>query len=281
MRKLLMYVFLVVPICVSAQNLIYNPGFDMTPWNAGWIKNLPAIGSIEQCDTTYYSVPRSCKIYVYVNGSASGSYGYADISQSMQPAVSCTCKVMLKYKQDCSDTPNYDNHISVYLVINGKDTKMWDKAGTTIYEGGWGLKEKIYTDNDTISGIKFSVYVVGPDHSGVYNSIYLWIDDVSIMGKVVPGVEEENQNSSASGGLKSQISIYPNPFVKTTNIRLQDSRLPDRQARFKINKIQIYDVSGKLVEETKDNTIGKNLKPGIYFVKVGNYNPVKIIKLRK
>lgn len=70
------------------------------------------------------------------------------------------------------------------------------------------------------------------------------------------------------------LKISPNPFVWQTIIQTLDTRLQtiDKQ-------IKIYDISGKLVEETENTVIGKNLKAGVYFVKFGNSESVKVIKL--
>ena len=77
-----------------------------------------------------------------------------------------------------------------------------------------------------------------------------------------------------------------NLCVGSTIVRFEDSRLQIKDCR-----IQVYDMAGRLVEERnvelkdcklkiEDCKIGKNLRAGIYFVKVKGYEPTKIIKLR-
>lgn len=78
---------------------------------------------------------------------------------------------------------------------------------------------------------------------------------------------EETQDSN----LKGQILISPNPFVRTAGVR---------GSGLGIGKIWVYDISGKVVEETNGTTIGKTLEAGIYFVKVGNSELMKIVKLK-
>ncbi|MDD5528744.1 MAG: T9SS type A sorting domain-containing protein [bacterium] len=85
------------------------------------------------------------------------------------------------------------------------------------------------------------------------------------------GVEENNSKCLI---LNAKLEAKPNPFVAFTVISEQLS------VKDKETKIQIYDVSGKLIEETKDNIIGKKLKSGVYFIKVNNYKPLKVVKLR-
>ncbi|MDD5529748.1 MAG: YCF48-related protein [bacterium] len=90
---------------------------------------------------------------------------------------------------------------------------------------------------------------------------------------------------------KLNIEAKPNPFVQSTVVSYSASGgfRSAQQEKDKEIKIQVYDISGKLVEETKSNiitakagcSIGKNLKPGIYFVKVNDYKPLKIVKMKK
>ena len=47
-----------------------------------------------------------------------------------------------------------------------------------------------------------------------------------------------------------------------------------------VMSLQVYDVTGRLLQETRDNTVGKGLEAGIYFVKVKGHEPVKMVKLR-
>ncbi len=72
----------------------------------------------------------------------------------------------------------------------------------------------------------------------------------------------------------SPISIYPNPFIHTTAIRY--SLNENRNDLL----LTIYDLSGRLIETIESNTIGKNLKSGIYFLKIEGYKPVKLVKLK-
>jgi len=65
-----------------------------------------------------------------------------------------------------------------------------------------------------------------------------------------------------------KLEVYPNPFYSTISIRNR------------VESIRVYDLSGRLVETTNGNTIGKHLKAGIYFLKAEGYKPVKIVKLR-
>ena len=65
------------------------------------------------------------------------------------------------------------------------------------------------------------------------------------------------------------MKVFPNPFVCFTRISTPNTE----------DTIQIYDISGKLIENPRAKVVGKNLVGGIYFVKIKGYEPTKIIKI--
>jgi hypothetical protein len=76
-----------------------------------------------------------------------------------------------------------------------------------------------------------------------------------------------------------KLEVYPNPFIRSTIVRLEDYRLEDC-------KVRIYDVMGRLVEEKSKIknqnaklVIGKELPAGVYFVKAQRHKLTKIIKI--
>ena len=100
--------------------------------------------------------------------------------------------------------------------------------------------------------------------------IIAWTDSYS---EPVVGVLDESsgiENEQDYESNHSWIRIVPNPFTYCASVT----------GKSKTVRISIYDLSGRLVEESKDNTIGRNLKKGIYFVKIDDYKTVKIVKLR-
>lgn len=103
-------------------------------------------------------------------------------------------------------------------------------------------------------------------------------DDINI--KVI--LKEESDVVLAVNDLKKEnnISIYPNPANDVINI----------SADFTVNKIEVFDVSGRLVfktvgiahSKTDNKTINiSNIKSGIYFVKVYGKSGVFIKKITK
>lgn len=83
------------------------------------------------------------------------------------------------------------------------------------------------------------------------------------------GVEEESMVNN-----QRILTAYPNPFIKTTQLMINSKLLTEK------DKIQIYDISGNLVEEAKGNIVGKNLKAGVYFVRLDEYKLIKIVKMK-
>lgn len=96
------------------------------------------------------------------------------------------------------------------------------------------------------------------------------------------GIEENSK-------LKTQISkltAWPNPFCIATTIEFNVGNRSNLPAEGMDYSCKIYDISGKLIETHSINSmnsknsipIGKNLKSGIYFLKVDNFKPLKIVK---
>ena len=67
-----------------------------------------------------------------------------------------------------------------------------------------------------------------------------------------------------------RMTISPNPFRYTAEIQGMDQD----------QTIRIFDVSGRLIIEQNDKTIGAGLKEGVYFVHIDEFETEKIIKLR-
>lgn len=90
--------------------------------------------------------------------------------------------------------------------------------------------------------------------------------------EVVEGIEEINIQLP----ITYQLKIYPNPFVQYCSVA------PCGRSQEQVPTLQIYDLTGSLIKTTRSNTIGKELKPGIYFLKVKGPDNIemKVIKLK-
>jgi hypothetical protein len=103
-------------------------------------------------------------------------------------------------------------------------------------------------------------------------------DEIAWWESIFAGVSE-----SAYDAIPSTIKLacFPNPFHDMTEIHLLGDWERGRKGEV---EIQIYDVSGGLVESVKLTTgtcqLGAELKAGVYFAGVGNSPKQKIVKVK-
>ncbi|MBI4721489.1 MAG: T9SS type A sorting domain-containing protein [Candidatus Stahlbacteria bacterium] len=172
--------------------------------------------------------------------------------------------------------------VGIYIVDNyAYLSTMYIDADTGRVEGGLRV---VNISNPNIPVLLASYNPPGGDALDVYvqgDLIYVGAsyDGLIILRHITSGVEEKESRVESS-----ELKVFPNPFVKYTEVRGQRTE----------NRIQIYDIMGRLVEEERffadaqnDRAnaqndrlkIGKDLPRGIYFVKLKGYKPVKIIKM--
>ncbi|MDD5530524.1 MAG: T9SS type A sorting domain-containing protein [bacterium] len=99
-----------------------------------------------------------------------------------------------------------------------------------------------------------------------------WVDLGYHYGVSIIGVEEK-EVSPPEADQNLELKVAPNPFTTMTGIKWSKGGEGQK------NNIRIYDLGGRLVKTTNNNIIGTDLKPGIYFVKINNYKPIKIVKM--
>jgi hypothetical protein len=119
---------------------------------------------------------------------------------------------------------------------------------------------------------------------------YVYITDANlglfIFEFTAPAVEEGGNHQLATGNRR--LSIHPNPFTHNAVVEFgvhscqpeADEPLAQEFVDERPSALKIFDLGGRLVQETGGNTVGKGLEPGIYFLKAKGYEPVKIVKLR-
>jgi Tol biopolymer transport system component len=93
------------------------------------------------------------------------------------------------------------------------------------------------------------------------------------------GIEETERVNNQTGTIR----VYPNPFTTMVNIEYSGIRGVDKIS------MQVYDISGRLIKTLTTNNIslGADLSPGVYFLKVVNpgagmvkdHKLIKIVKL--
>ena len=87
-------------------------------------------------------------------------------------------------------------------------------------------------------------------------------------------VEELNTNESQASKSERKIIIYPNPTDDIVNVKLDNDE--------KVEHIEVLDITGKKVLESKNSSISiKRLSAGIFFIKVKTNTKIyssKVIK---
>ncbi len=81
------------------------------------------------------------------------------------------------------------------------------------------------------------------------------------------GIEEEEIRSLRR---EARIKARPNPFVSFTAV-------PGCEEEY----FAVYDIAGKQIGQHKGNMIGRNLPPGVYFIKrIRDYQVLRVVKIR-
>ena len=258
------------------QNVVFNPGFDMTPWDTGWTIETDTVTSgtcpsrvaQAQADTDIgSSLPNCCHLKTSVGLSSSSYYCAGSASaetkvyQIFDEIPSCSVKAQIKYfwtwnafMCEWIDTATVD------VKIGETWQTVWGKAPHSPWDTSWS-KLSIGV-NDTITGIMFRVKTL-INCSSIYSaslSFYFWIDDINI-GEV--DIEERDFS------IVKNLDVVPNPFLRYTKVKNVKQG----------TGIEIYDIMGKLVKKTYENIVGENLPAGIYFVKIKGYEPVRVTKI--
>ncbi|MCK4307543.1 T9SS type A sorting domain-containing protein [candidate division WOR-3 bacterium] len=288
MKKLLGFVILCIPLYVcGSDNLIFNPSFDMTPWDTGWTwDTLRTRGATDGSASSSVSVkeidsdispPNRCHLRTSSrasggSGDASGgnTSGEANVYQIFKEIKNpTTCKVHVRYWMLCYGyRPRGGNYgiCNIQLCINGEWQRIWE---TTVSSSDTSASGTTLVDNfvdGTVSGIKF--YCSSGASAGYlsegYSCVSFSVDDVYV-GET--GIEEDSRLQIAD----SKVEISPNPFIHSTTIKYH---LPTKS---KVS-LEIYDITGRtvktLVNEEKEagsyniSFDARGLSAGIYFVKL-------------
>lgn len=165
----------------------------------------------------------------------------------------------------------------VYCISSKTGSVIWEYFGqdTSAYGDVMDITTVKDVNGDSIDDVAAIIYG-GPFGGEVW----------CLSGKVY-GVEESDARDNIQD---VRLEISPNPFVGTTSIKYKNQNSEIKNFQF-----QIYDMSGRLIEVTKDNvitneagcSIGKDLRAGVYFIKVRDHlstckqnKPIKIVKLK-
>jgi hypothetical protein len=142
--------------------------------------------------------------------------------------------------------------------IDSSGTLRWGDAGlptcTTPDYQWWG--HVVIADGEGGAFVAWGDSRFPGPRAGVY---------VQRVGDDTAGVEE---------GLKARITgaelqAYPNPFVGHTRVVGRKSDV----------SLRVYDIMGRLVENSDEGVVGRRLPTGAYFVEAGGYEPVRVTKI--
>jgi len=153
----------------------------------------------------------------------------------------------------------------VFLMrVNANGDLIWEKT----YGGGY-CDEAWSVDITSTGGYIIAGYT---ESFGAGNyDVYL------IKTEPDPANIKEEETTRHTQPAKN-IKVYPNPF--TTAFSVKCSRISEEQ---KVN-LEIYNVSGRLIKSipltTRTLQLGKDLSPGVYFLKVNGVNIGKVVKVR-
>lgn len=144
-----------------------------------------------------------------------------------------------------------------------------DKDGN-IVATGWSFGAGYYTVKYNPSGsILWSsgfdaerAYGVAVDEYS--NIIVTGSPYITVKYRMVTGIEEKIITDNCN------IVVYPNPFITCATIRRIDE----------LEKLVVSDLAGRVVEIIEGAEFGKNLSPGVYFIRAKRCEPIKIVKLR-
>ncbi|MDD5528814.1 MAG: SBBP repeat-containing protein [bacterium] len=219
---------------------------------------------------------------VYVTGMSYTSATYYDCATIKYNSSGDTMWVRRydgpSHRGDGARALTLDNSGNVYVTGWSHDT-VTNADYLTIKYSSSGNEEWIQKYDGPINDQDNS-YAIALDNKGyVYvtgSSLGFTGFDYATIKYSCVGVEEEKSNIKNQ---KLNIQIFPNPFVSKTVVSGSSSGGFRSAQQGEETKIQIYDIAGKLVETTKDNIVGKNLKSGIYFARVNDSKPVKIVKM--
>lgn len=240
-----------------------------------WLRRYHGSDSTGQDEATALAIDNSGNIYVTGKSYNSGSnYDYLTIKyDSLGDTIWVRTYNGPGNGFDVARGVAVDNDGNVYVTGRSYDTTTGEDYAVVKYNNSGG-EEWVQRYNGPMNN-EDDAYAIAVDNKGyVYvtgaSSGLISYECATIKYSTV-GIEETDARSKMQD---ARLEVYPNPFVQTTSLKfnVQGSTFKD--------KITIYDISGKLVDKTTDNIIGKKLKAGIYFVKIKGYKPIKITKIK-
>lgn len=258
-----------------------DSGFTMSTWGNG----------LHTIDLTQYDV-----IVITVGSSWNTAYTQEEIDSLVSYYNQYNQRVVITGDMNfCEDTyiANSDNvafsdNLFDWLAESGGILIMGDNPGCNNYNIN-PLANAFYMTAGVAglspSDLYFTNFAVHPIFNGITEIYYRAAGEVAATtpAAAIAWTNVSNQPTIAAldefvgitGGQVgvvegSRMTISPNPFRHTAEINgINQSQT-----------IRIFDISGRLIVEQQENTIGTGLKEGVYFLCAEGFETEKIIKLK-
>ncbi|MCX6350534.1 MAG: T9SS type A sorting domain-containing protein [Bacteroidetes bacterium] len=219
-----------------------NEGYIWYKWNSNIDNGIPQNYTSLKWNGSTYAYDYKISEYYNTKGNfIEGKYEGWDTSNGKWSITSWT-KYAITYDSEGNIS---ESQGSTWDTTNSKwQVSTWTKYALT-YNGS-DLTQRIRTDWDNFGSGTFK-----NSYKEVYSDFY-YITSIAQLSKT-----------------NEKVSIYPNPFTSTTNLRISTT-----EAGMKNYELKIYDITGKAVHtqtlNTTAATLNLNLPAGIYFYQVNN-----------
>lgn len=252
MKKILMLIGFMLPIQVFAQ--VWVARYDGTTSGDG-----------------AYAIAVDDSGYIYVTGSSIDTTNFWNDYATIKYNTLGDTVWVRRYdgpsrKGDGAYGIAIDEDGNVYVTGGSYDTITGTDYATVKYNSSGDIEwVQRYNGNANDQDIAYAIALDNTGYvyvTGLSISLLTGYDYATIKYSTV-GVEENNDKENAECLM---LNAYPNPFTRTTIIKFKDSKIE----KLEDYKIQIYDITGRLIEETNNTIIGKDLQSGISLLNVGN-----------
>lgn len=263
-RNLLMMASLTMSVLGISQTVVFNEDFENTESVAQWSlidkdgdgENWEILNA-ELNELTTFSGNFAVSFSWYLE-----AFTPDNILLSPKVTLPDNSQLELSFKVGSGDDELFDEHYAVYVIpatstFSGSETPVFEETLDASYmESGKTVK----VDISSFAGQEVKLAF---RHYNCEDIFYIGIDDVKVTQTPKMAVTDVNT---------SRIKLYPNPTSDILKIEGINT----------LEKVRIFDMSGKLVKEVKDQVINiKDLEAGQYIVNVYSGNEVisnRIIK---
>jgi len=181
--------------------------------------------------------------------------------------------------------PRINAHSEGYLLTGERNETIWRAK----LDADGNILDTFMIDN----GKEHSTAIKGDQHLIIWSSFTPYpYSSYRVYGEYgsVSGIEEESFTNKIR---EVTLLSYPNPFTQKTLISCPEHNNTEDEPHPDV--IHIYDLTGRLTRtlniENKQSLLkgitwdgrdknGKEVNSGIYFIRAGEFNPVKVIKLK-